>query len=321
MTDRAVMPRPTQRPDLRTDQRGSRQQRRRRDPGDLRGLLLRSPIPLSRTATQRLVKVIAGYRAAPTATADPAEARRLDSLIERTTCPTGRVSPLSRQGIVPIGTPVLHRATEPVTVISTGLARFGLHMVSAMRRANGIGLAANQVGVPVRVLAHNLGRVLPQIMVNPEATRSQGRWTYGEGCLSLRIEGTAVDVVRPRVITVVATLLDGRVIAVRADELLARVLQHEAGPPRRDRVRTAARRRGTGGGLRADRAERWRPVVPPAASLRPLNRGIRQLVVFAAGGRGRTTRVDSHTPSTSGATAEATDWGRGRSGPGTAGGP
>ncbi|WP_405771261.1 peptide deformylase [Streptomyces sp. NBC_00080] len=183
--------------------------------------------PLSRTAAQRLGKVIAGYRAAPTATADPAEARRLDSLIERTTCPTGRVSPLSKQGIVPIGTPVLHRSTEPVTVISTGLARFGLHMVSAMRRAKGIGLAANQVGVPVRVLAHNLGRVLPQIMVNPKVTRSQGRWTYGEGCLSLRIEGTAVDVVRPRIISVVATLLDGRVIAVRADELLARVLQHE----------------------------------------------------------------------------------------------
>ncbi|MER6790156.1 peptide deformylase [Streptomyces sp. NPDC000658] len=183
--------------------------------------------PLPHAARRRLGEAVAGCRAVPPATAEPAAARALDSLLERVAWPAGRASRLSRQGVVPVGTPVLHRPTEPVTVISSGLVRFALHMVSVMRSAGGVGLAANQAGAPVRVLAHDLGRVVPQMLINPRMIRSHGTWTYGEGCLSLRVEGAAADVVRPKVVTVVATLLDGRVLAVRADEVLARVLQHE----------------------------------------------------------------------------------------------
>ncbi|MGQ4405349.1 peptide deformylase [Streptomyces hayashii] len=61
----------------------------------------------------------------------------------------------------------------------------------------------------------------------PRAIRSHGTWTYGEGCLSLRVAGIAADVVRPEVVTVVAAPLDGRPVAVRADEVLVRVLQRE----------------------------------------------------------------------------------------------
>ncbi|WP_329416335.1 peptide deformylase [Streptomyces sp. NBC_00704] len=183
--------------------------------------------PLPNAARRRLDEAVAGWRGVPPAAGEPAAARALDSLLERVVWPAERASRLSRQGVVPVGTPVLHRPAEPVTVISPGLVRFALHMVAVMRRAGGVGLAANQAGAPVRVLAHNLGRVVPQMLVNPRIVGSHGTWTYGEGCLSLRVEGAAADVVRPRVVTVVATLLDGRVLAVRADEVLARVLQHE----------------------------------------------------------------------------------------------
>lgn len=181
---------------------------------------------LSRSAQRRLRELAAGYHAVQVANDCPA-AEALDVLLKAVTWPTDQVSPLAKQGIVPIGTIVLHRPTEPVTVISKGLARFSRHMLAAMKRADGIGLAANQVGAPVRVLAHSLERVAPQMMINPQLLHSRGKWIYGEGCLSLQIEGTAAEVVRPKIITLVATMLDGRTIALRADEILARVLQHE----------------------------------------------------------------------------------------------
>ncbi|WP_181308006.1 peptide deformylase [Nonomuraea fuscirosea] len=181
---------------------------------------------LSRSAQRRLAELAGDYVAITEAHDTPA-ARVLDILIEKTTWPAGHTSSLAKSGIVPIGTPVLHAPTEQVRVISRGLFNFGRHMISVMNRAEGIGLAANQVGVPLQVLAHDFGRVVPQIMVNPEILRSKGTWSYGEGCLSLKIEGTAADVVRPKIITAVATLPTSQTIIVQADEILARVLQHE----------------------------------------------------------------------------------------------
>jgi peptide deformylase len=181
---------------------------------------------LSQSAKRRLRELAAGYNAVGIADDCPAAAT-LDTLLKTVTWPADKVSPLAKQGIVPIGTLVLHQPTEPVAVISKGLTRFSRHMLAAMKRADGIGLAANQVGAPVRLLAHSLERVAPQIMINPRLSHCRGKWIYGEGCLSLQIDGTAAEVMRPKIITLVATMLDGRTIALRADEILARVLQHE----------------------------------------------------------------------------------------------
>ena len=151
----------------------------------------------------------------------------LDSLIRGTVRPDNFSSPLSKRGVVPVGTPVLHSRTADIKVISRGLSDFAHHMLMVMEQADGIGLAANQTGVSLQILVHKLALAAPPVMINPVILGQRGKWTYEEGCLSLKVEGTVAEVIRPKVITVVATLLDGRVLVVRADELLARVIQHE----------------------------------------------------------------------------------------------
>ena len=100
-------------------------------------------------------------------------------------------------------------------------------MIKVMRQAAGIGLAANQAGVGLRMLVHKLAPVAPQVLINPELLDGDGKWEYSEACLSLKLEGTAATVLRPKRITVRAVTIDGKPIVVNADELFARVLQHE----------------------------------------------------------------------------------------------
>lgn len=155
------------------------------------------------------------------------EASAFDRRLALATWPADRVSQFAKQGVVPVGTPVLHAPAEPVPLITKGLVKFGLHMTSVMRHANGIGLAANQVGVPIQVLIHKLSSVAPGMLINPKVLRASGSWQYTEGCLSLNVEDTAITVRRPKQILVRAATIDGKTLVVNADELFARVLQHE----------------------------------------------------------------------------------------------
>jgi len=142
--------------------------------------------------------------------------------------PSERESRFARTGIVPVGTPVLHSRTDfllnangPSVVSMEG------RLLASMVSAQGIGLAANQVGAPLRMLAHKLGRVAPQVLVNPVLLDASGVWSYDEGCLSLHVENTRCRLDRPKRIDVVAGLPSGEVIVLEADELLSRVVQHE----------------------------------------------------------------------------------------------
>ncbi|MCU1496699.1 MAG: peptide deformylase [Acidimicrobiales bacterium] len=141
--------------------------------------------------------------------------------------PVDRASEWAKTGVVPVGQSVLHRATRPVDPAAPAVADLAARLLLTQEAAHGIGLAANQVGAPVRALVHNLPEVAPAVLLNPVLLESRDEWSYEEGCLSLEIKGTWAQVRRPRLIVVHASLPDGTGLVTEADELFSRVLQHE----------------------------------------------------------------------------------------------
>lgn len=141
--------------------------------------------------------------------------------------PVDQESAWARDGVVPVGQPVLHQPTDHVDVASPSVTELAARLLHTQTHAEGIGLAANQVGAPVRVLAHNLPRIAPTVLVNVVLLDSWDEWLYEEGCLSLHLDGSWAEVRRPKVVVVHAQLPGGGEIVVQADELFARVLQHE----------------------------------------------------------------------------------------------
>ena len=97
----------------------------------------------------------------------------------------------------------------------------------AQRRpaANGVGLAAPQVGVSLRVAVIVIPDETPIVLVNPEVVRRQGERLVDEGCLS--IPGYVGQIKRAESVTVKARDRGGREIRIKADELLAQALEHE----------------------------------------------------------------------------------------------
>ncbi len=123
-----------------------------------------------------------------------------------------------------IGDPVLKQHAAEVTEIDGALARLVDGMLVTMYEAPGIGLAAPQVGVQKRLFVWDIGDG-PDAIINPRITESDGEWVYEEGCLS--IPGLYFEIVRPKLIHVEGFDLDGNEVSFEADELLARLLQHE----------------------------------------------------------------------------------------------
>lgn len=125
--------------------------------------------------------------------------------------------------------PRLKAVAEPVTAIDDELRRLLDDMFETMYAAPGIGLAAPQVGVPVRAVVIDLGEPevrRPMVLINPEIRwRSDELVTAEEGCLSL--PDHYAEVTRPAEVEVVYLDREGERREVRADGLLARCLQHE----------------------------------------------------------------------------------------------
>jgi peptide deformylase len=122
------------------------------------------------------------------------------------------------------GDPVLKSKAAEITDIDGKLAALADEMLHTMYGAPGIGLAAPQVGVQKRFFVYDLGGE-PRTLVNPRIVESDGEWVYDEGCLS--IPGLYIEIVRPKVVHVVGHDLDGNEVSLEADELLARLIQHE----------------------------------------------------------------------------------------------
>lgn len=120
--------------------------------------------------------------------------------------------------------PVLRERTKRVARFDSSLHRLLGDMLETMRDAPGVGLAANQVGVPLQVAVTEVeGRITE--LVNPQIVRTSGEQLDWEGCLS--IPGYVAEVARAAKVTVKAKDRHGREFRVKGDELFARALQHE----------------------------------------------------------------------------------------------
>lgn len=132
--------------------------------------------------------------------------------------------------IVLLGDPVLRRPAEPVTSFDEELRVLVRDMFETMYHAEGIGLAAPQVGVSKRVMVVDLRREeelhAHVALVNPVITwKSDDTDKQAEGCLS--IPGIEDLVVRPWAVKVEGFDPKGRPVATGGEELFARALQHE----------------------------------------------------------------------------------------------
>jgi peptide deformylase len=123
------------------------------------------------------------------------------------------------------GDPVLRRKAEPVTVLTRDIDALVEDMVETMYDEVGIGLAAPQVGVGLRLLVVDEGKGHVRPYLNPLIVEQGGHAVAEEGCLSL--PGIFADVARAEWVVVEAQDRRGVPLRTRARGLLARVFQHE----------------------------------------------------------------------------------------------
>ncbi len=124
--------------------------------------------------------------------------------------------------------PVLRRKTKLVKNVDRRIRKLVDDMIETMHDAHGVGLAANQVGVSLRVAVIQLPEdEKATVLINPKIMRKEGeRELEGEGCLS--VPGFRGTVRRAEKIRVRALDIDGKEFRVRAaDDLLAQALEHE----------------------------------------------------------------------------------------------
>jgi peptide deformylase len=120
--------------------------------------------------------------------------------------------------------PILRERTKKVTSFDASLHRLLDDMLVTMRDAPGVGLAANQVGVPLQVAVIEIEGKITEL-INPQVVKSSGEQLDWEGCLS--IPGFVAEVTRAAKVTAKARDRHGKEFRIKGDELLARALQHE----------------------------------------------------------------------------------------------
>ena len=124
------------------------------------------------------------------------------------------------------GDPVLRQRAAEIVDVDAKLVKLAADMIQTMYNAPGLGLAAPQVGVQKRLFVYDLNDESgAHVVVNPVIRESRGEWSYEEGCLS--VPGLSWEILRPKEIHLVGFDLDGNDVSIEADELLARLYQHE----------------------------------------------------------------------------------------------
>ena len=122
--------------------------------------------------------------------------------------------------------PILRRKSKRVRTIDGSIHRLIANMMETLHAAPGrVGLAAPQVGIPLRVIVIGLPEEEDIVLINPEIMRRKGERVVTEGCLS--VPGYFGVLKRAESIRVKARDVDGKEIKIKADELLAQALEHE----------------------------------------------------------------------------------------------
>jgi peptide deformylase len=131
--------------------------------------------------------------------------------------------------IVKYGDPILEKPGAPVKKFDAELAELAEDMFASMYAAQGVGLAAPQIGLSLRIAVVDVtGGKNPEakiVLANPEVIHAEGEVREEEGCLS--IPGFRGYVIRPQFVTVKAQNAKGESFEIRGENLLARAFCHE----------------------------------------------------------------------------------------------
>ena len=122
---------------------------------------------------------------------------------------------------------ILKTKADNVAKITDAERKLVRDMIETMYAENGVGLAANQIGVPKQIFVASADQVRGQEIVcfNPEIVRSEGTIKEFEGCLSVREFYEPVK--RAKRVWIRATTLEGKEVEMKGEGLLARIFQHE----------------------------------------------------------------------------------------------
>lgn len=124
-----------------------------------------------------------------------------------------------------MGDDCLRKNCKEIKMITPKIRLLAGDMLDTMYEANGVGLAAPQVGILKRMVVIDVDGEHPYVLINPEILETRGEQTGYEGCLS--VPGKSGIVTRPNYAKVRAMGLDGKEFILEGEELLARAICHE----------------------------------------------------------------------------------------------
>ena len=124
-----------------------------------------------------------------------------------------------------MGDPILEKVCKEVKEVTPSIKELIEDMLETMYDANGVGLAAPQVGVLKRIVVIDVTGEDPIVLINPRILETSGEQTGGEGCLSL--PGKSGTVTRPNYVKVKAYDREMKPFEIEGTELLARAFCHE----------------------------------------------------------------------------------------------
>ena len=135
---------------------------------------------------------------------------------------------MSELNVVKYGDPILRKKCQPVKEITPEIKQLITDMLETLYAYRGVGLAAPQVGLPVRLCVIDVrpeGKRQPMVLINPVIVACKGSSKAIEGCLSL--PGLSTMIKRFETVRVNAINQDGFPVVIEGKDLLARALQHE----------------------------------------------------------------------------------------------